>query len=419
MNGHSRFRLDQELTESKLATIARSSIINSERAGRTIRAFENLLPIVSPEGIEGEEFVCDVKKILESRQLTNGTFVREFERAAANYLGATHCVAVSSCTLGLVLTLAALDLRGEVILPSFTFHATAHAVAWNGLKPVFADCDAETFCISPQAVRERLSPNTAAILAVHVFGNPVSVFELEEIAAGAGVPLVYDGAHSFGSKVGDRHLGTLGTAEIFSFSPTKLLVAGEGGLVATQDAALAKRLRAARNYGDAGDSDPELRGLNARMSEFHAALAIRGLGALEDRIERRNQIRLRYERRLGGTRGISFQQIRPGNRSSCKDFQILVEAEAFGCSRDWILEALRACHIEGRRYFWPPLHRQKLYGAAWDGKPLPVTDRISSRILSLPIYSSLGDEDVDAVCDAILEAPQFEKARGVASGYGA
>jgi dTDP-4-amino-4,6-dideoxygalactose transaminase len=396
-----------------LVTAARSGTIVSQHEARTVHAFETPLPIVSPEGIGGEEFIGDVRKILESRQLTNGKFVREFERAAASYLGAPHCVAVSSCTSGLVLTLAALGLKGEVILPSFTFHATAHAVAWNGLKPVFVDCEPDTFCIGPQAVRERISQDTAAILAVHIFGNPASVFELEEIADGAGIPLIYDSAHAFGSKAGATPVGGFGAAEIFSLSPTKLLVAGEGGLVATRDASLAKRVRAVRNYGDAGDSDPELRGLNARMSEFHAALAIRGLAGLDKRIERRNQIRVRYEKRLGGVGGISFQQIRPGNLSSCKDFQILVEAEAFGCSRDWILDALRQRNIEARRYFWPPVHRQKLYAAVWDGRPLPVTDHISNRILSLPIYSSLGDDKVDTVCDAILAAPESGKARGM------
>lgn len=385
------------------------------------RVFEEWLPIVSPEGIDGEEFIADVREILASRQLTNGRFVREFERAAANYLGAPHCVAVSSCTSGLVLTLAALELSGEVILPSFTFHATAHAIVWNGLRPVFVDCDPHTFCISSLAVRERISPDTAAIVAVHIFGNPADVLELEQIASDAGIPLIYDSAHAFGSKVGETHIGAFGAAEVFSLSPTKLLVAGEGGLVTTRDAALANRLRAARNYGDAGDSDPEIRGLNARMSEFHAALALRGIDGVETRVARRNEIRARYEERLSETPGISFQRIHQGNRSSCKDFQIVVAPEVFGCSRDAILHALRQRNIEARRYFWPPVHRQKLYASVWDGHPLPVTDSVSNSILNLPIYSSLRDDRVDAVCDAILAARprQATKPRALAKGQSA
>jgi dTDP-4-amino-4,6-dideoxygalactose transaminase len=382
-------------------------------------AFARRLPIVSPEGLPGDEFLRDVRKILESRQLTNATFVREFESAAAAYLKVPHCVAVSSCTVGLVLTLRALDLEGEVILPSFTFHATAQSVVWNGLKPVFADCNPETFCIDPQSVRARLSPKTEAIFAVHMFGNPACAVELEEIAAHSGAHLICDAAHGFGSKMNGRHVGTFGTAEVFSFSPTKLLVAGEGGLIATRDATLARRLRAARNYGDAGSYDPELFGLNSRMSEFHAALALRGLDGLEARIERRNQIRLQYERRLGSLPGLSFQKITDGNRSSCKDFCVVVDEAAFGRPRDWLYDALQEENIDVRRYFWPPVHRQKLFCPLWDEQPLPVTDQISDRILNLPIYSSLTEHDIEKVCDAICRASAFARRNGKARAQSA
>lgn len=405
------------VTGPNLASPTKTTIAAASATCSTPLTLNKFLPIVSPEGLPGESFVSDVQKILASRRLTNGEYVREFEAAAAEYLGVPHCVAVSSCTTGLVLTLRALKLQGEVILPSFTFHATAHAVAWNGLTPVFADCEPDSFCIGTSAVRERLSSRTAAILAVHIFGNPANVLELEAIAANAGVPLICDSAHAFGSKVGARSIGGFGEAEVFSFSPTKLVVAGEGGLVATRNVTLANRLRAARNYGDAGNSDPELLGLNARMSEFHAALAVRGLAGIEERIARRNQIRLRYEASLGAIPGVSFQRIRQENRSSCKDFSILVDASLFGRSPDWLRDFLREENIETRRYFWPPVHRQKLYRAAWDGQPLPVTERISNCVLNLPIYSSLTDEEVDSICDAILRAA--EVAHTQAAGQGA
>ena len=369
--------------------------------------FDKRLSIASPGGLPGDEFLRDIQTILRSRQLTNASFVRELECVAAAYLGVPHCVAISNCTTGLVLALSALGLHGEAILPSFTFHATAHSVMWNGLKPVFVDCDPETFCIDPRAVQARITAKTAAILGVHLFGNPANVTELENIAASANVHLIFDAAHAFGSKVDGKHVGNFGTAEVFSFSPTKLLVAGEGGLIATRDATLARRLRAARNYGDAGNYDPELLGLNARMSEFHAALALRGLSSLDARIERRNQIRLHYLRRLEAVPGLRFQQIRPGNRSACKDFSVLVDEPAFGSSRDWLYEALQKENIEVRRYFSPPVHRQKLFRALWDGQPLPVTEQISNGVLNLPIYSSLRDEDVDKVCDAILRVRHY------------
>jgi dTDP-4-amino-4,6-dideoxygalactose transaminase len=382
-----------------------------ELASNAIPMFEERLPIVSPEGLPDDEFLCDVRKILRSRQLTNATFVREFEEAAAEYLGVSHCVAVASCTAGLILTLRALELQGEVILPSFTFHATAHSVLWNGLKPVFADCDPETFCIDPHAVKHQVSPDTAAILAVHLFGNPASIVELQTIASDSGIPLICDAAHAFGSDINGLRVGTFGTAEVFSFSPTKLLVAGEGGMVTTRDADLARKLRAARNYGDSGNYDPDLAGLNARMSEFHAALAVRGLPGLDARIDRRNQIRLRYERRLDAIPGFGFQRIRPGSRSACKDFAVLVDEAAFGNSRDWLVDALEKENIQVRRYFWPPVHRQKLYHDIWDKCPLPITENISDSILNLPTYSTLSDETVDKICDAVLRCYDFARKR--------
>src|SRR5271156_763288 len=181
--------------------------------------FEVRLPIVSPEGLPDDDFLRDVQEILRSHQLTNATFVRKFEEAAAEYLGVSHCVAVSSCTSGLMLTLRALDLQGEVVLPSFTFHATAHSVLWNGLKPVFADCDPETFCIDPQAVKRQISPNTAAILAVHLFGNPASVVDLQTIASTSGVLLITDAAHAFGSDINGRGLERSEPLKFLAFLP--------------------------------------------------------------------------------------------------------------------------------------------------------------------------------------------------------
>ena len=379
--------------------------------------FEDRVSIVSPEGLPSEEFLRDVRKIISSRQLTNATFVRQFEEAAEQYLEVPHCVAVSSCTTGLVLTLQALGLEGEVVLPSFTFHASAHSLLWNGLEPVFADCDPETFCIDPHAVKLQMSAKTVAILAVHLFGNPASIVELQTIASDASIPLLFDAAHAFGSDINDKRIGNFGVAEVFSFSPTKLLVAGEGGMIATRDADLARKLRVARNYGDSGNYDPESAGLNARMSEFHAALALRGLHGLDGRIDRRNQIRLHYERRLRTIPGLSFQRISTGHRSSCKDFAVLVDEAVFGTSRDWLFDALEKENVQVRRYFYPPVHRQKLYREIWDKCPLPVTESISESILNLPIYSTLSDENVEKICDAILRCHEFTRMKKLTKAH--
>ena len=360
--------------------------------------------IVIPEVSGGSGIGLEMEEIVRSGQLTNGARVRKFEEAAAAFLGVPHAVAVANCTSGLLLVLRALGLRGEVILPSFTFHVTAHSVVWNGLKPVFADCEDDTFCLSPDAVRKQLSPKTAAIMAVHMYGHPADIDALGAIAAERKIPLIFDAAHAMGSQWNGKRIGGFGMAEVFSFSPTKLLVAGEGGLVTTSDPQLAASLRAGRNYGDPGSYDPDLMGLNARMSELHAALALRGLDELDERIERRNQIRRSYEERLQAVPGLRFQTIRPGCRSTCKDFSILVDAAEFGASRDWLLETLQRENIEVRRYYWPPVHQQKLYQELWDRRPLPMTESISDSVLSLPIYTSLPDTSVERVCSTITRA---------------
>jgi dTDP-4-amino-4,6-dideoxygalactose transaminase len=366
--------------------------------------FEKLLPIVQPElprAIWQNGAASVFQEILHSGSLTNSKWVQAFERKAAETLGVANCVAVSSCTSGLMLVLRCLGLSGEVILPSFTFFASGHAVLWNGLEPVLVDCDPETFLIDPEEVRKAITPRTAAIMAVHTFGNPAPVEELEAIAREHGLALLIDSAHGFGARIGERGMGGAGTAEVFSLSPTKLLVAGEGGLVATNDAALADKLRTARNYGDKGAYDCEVLGLNARMTEIQARLALMGLEELAERVERRNALAALYERRLAGQRGLLFQKIRSGATPSRKDFGIVIDEAEFGISRDQLYEALLRENVQTKKYFYPPLHRQKLYKDCRRGT-MTHTDAVSSRILNFPIYSSLSDETVEAIVDRIL-----------------
>ncbi len=339
----------------------------------------------------------------ESAMLTNSGAVLRLEQEVAERLGVAHCVAVASCTAGLILVLKALGVTGEVILPSFTFFATGHAVLWCGLTPVFADCDPSAWTLDAADVEAKMTDRTGAILGVHLYGNAAPIAELEDLARRRGVKLIFDAAHAFGSSYRGSLLGGFGDAEVFSLSPTKLLVAGEGGLVCTHDATLARRMRAARNYGDSGNYDPELLGLNARMTEFNAAMALAGLDRTAPKLDRHNHIASRYTEILAGTPGLGLQNIPEGNRSGYKDFSILISRTEFGMSRDDVAEALRALHIETRKYFSPALHQQKLF-APKAGQPrafLPQTERIAEEVLSLPIYESLPEETVDRIAQMI------------------
>jgi dTDP-4-amino-4,6-dideoxygalactose transaminase len=344
--------------------------------------------------------------------LTNGPLVREFEAAAADRLGVPHAIAVSSCTAGLMLVLRVLAPKGPVVLPSFTFSASGHAVVWNGVEPRFVECDPGSFQIDVASAASRIE-GAGALLATHVFGAPCDVEGVEALAARAGIPVLFDAAHGFGASRGGRPVGGFGSAEVFSLSPTKVVVAGEGGVVATRDGAIADELRIGRDYGNPGNYDTQFVGLNARMSELHAAIGIESLAGLDERLAQRRHIVGRYRSGLAELPGVAIQHIDAGDDSTYKDFTIAIDEATFGISRDVAVEALRADGIDTRNYFSPPVHRQHAYHdvAPYD---LPVTDSVSARVVSLPIYASLTDHDIDAVTRVLASLHQHaEQVRSV------
>jgi dTDP-4-amino-4,6-dideoxygalactose transaminase len=337
-------------------------------------------------------------EILASGVLTNGPYVRRLEERAAAYLGVRHCVAVCSCTTGLMLVLRASGLSGDVVLPSFTFSASAHAVAWNGLRPAFADIRPDDLLLDPSAVARSAGVRTSAILATHTYGTPCDTEALGRLARRNGIRLFFDAAHAFGSRRGDKMVGGFGDAEVFSLSPTKVLIAGEGGIIATNDDSLAERCRIGRDYGNPGDYDTRFVGLNARMSELHAATALASFEDLEERIGRRNQLAERYRKVLAGLAGIDFPMVAEGDRSTYKDFTILIDTEGFGMDATEVAGALAAEGVQTRRYYAPPVHRQRAY--RWVGPAngaLPETDRAAARVLTLPLWTGMDDEQVDGV----------------------
>ncbi len=362
------------------------------------------VPVARADAPEPAAVVAAVEEILRSGQLTNGTHVRELERLTAEYLGVRHCIAVSSCTSGLMLVLRASRLTGDVVIPSFSFAATAHAVVWAGLRPLFADVDPHTLTLSPDAVRRAAGVQTSAILATHTFGTPCDVEHLQGVADQLGLRLFFDAAHAFGSRRGTRAVGGFGDAEVFSLSPTKLLVAGEGGLITTDDDELAERCRIGRDYGNPGDYDCRLVGINGRMSEFHAAVAQASLVTLEPRIARRNQLARRYHRLLAGVPGLAFPVVHPGDRSTFKDLTILVDPVAFGTDAATLAARLRDRGIDTRRYYTPPIHRMAAYrDVAPQPYHLPETEAAAGRVLTLPLWSSMDDQDVDRVVAAVVD----------------
>ena len=404
------------------------------------------VPFVRPALPPAEAVRPAIDEIVRTGRLTKGPYVERFERAIAERLGVRHAVAVSSCTVGLMLVYRALDLAagscrsrrgiaegcevaameplsrfgvarsgnrsepmGEVIIPSFTFLAAPAAIVWNNLRPVFVEVDPRSTNVSPQAIRAAISPRTVAIAACHNFGNPCDLPALEAIAAEHGLPLVIDAAHGFGASVHGRPVGAGATAQVFSLSPTKLLVAGEGGIVATDCDCLAHFVRLGREYGNDGSYDALFPGVNGRMPEMSAAMALASLDILDSVSTRRNELADLYRRELAQLPGIGFVEIAPGARSSHKDFSITVDPTRFGMSRDALRRALASRGIETRAYYDPPCHRQTAFEHFHDRmRPLPHTDMLASRSIALPIGGHVNEAVVSEVCETIANAKHLD-----------
>lgn len=366
--------------------------------------FAEFVPIVRPALPSFAELGPELEAMLESRILTRGKYLRAFEEAIAKHLGCKHAIAVSSGSSGLMLAYQGLGFKGEVIVPSFTFMATVNAMIWNNCRPVFVDVLPDTQCIDPEAVEAAITPATSGIVAVHNFGNPVDCDRLEAIARKHNLPVVYDAAHGFGALYHGQPVGKQGDAQVFSLSPTKLLIAGEGGIVATNRDDLAEHVRVGREYGMVPVYDTRFPGLNARMSEMHALVGLRSLGMLEEGVQRRQELVALFKRELAAVPGLSYQTVLPGDRCSYKDFSVMVDPAEFGITAYQLGQALKLDNVDSRQYWVPPVHQQSAYRQfAPKAETLHNTNWLAEVSLSLPIWSRMDDEVVVGICRAIQQ----------------
>jgi dTDP-4-amino-4,6-dideoxygalactose transaminase len=315
-------------------------------------------------------------------------------------------VALSSCTAGLMLIPGALGLPAgkEVIVPSFTFAATAQALLWNGLIPVFADCLPGTCTIDPEDVERNLSPDTAAICGVSIFGLPPDYEALLELGRRKGLPVYFDSAQGLGATYHGQPLGGFGVCEIFSMSPTKVVTAVEGGLLTTNDQTLAERIRSMRDYGKDPVKGEEMHhlGLSARMSELHAAVGLLSLRRMGELVKARKELISIYRDRLGRLPGCWVQKF-PADRTTSGNYFVLFITESAKRSRDEVYEALKAVGIQTKRYFYPPVHEHAIFRQV----PMRVsshlthTPKISREGLALPLYSHMTLEELGYICSQI------------------
>lgn len=363
-------------------------------------AFTDGLPFFRPAAPPLDRVMARLAPSYDRGVLTNGPLVRRFEAETAARLDVPHVVAVASCTAGLMLVFQALCRPGTAaVMPSFTFSATAHAAQWAGAVPRFAECDLATCQLDLSDATARLD-GASVLVGTHVFGAPCAPEAVEKLGRSAGLSVVFDAAHGFGASHDGRSLGSFGDAEVFSLSPTKPMTSGEGGLVAVRDDDLAARVRLALDYGNPGDYDTRFAGLNARMSELHAAVGLESLIHLDHHLATRRELAESYRAALADVPGINPQVVDPRDTSTYKDFTVIVDEAAFGLERDALAVALRAEGIETRPYFHPPVHRQHAY-AHLATPDLPATDWVSDRVISLPLWRDMPPAATGAVAEVL------------------
>ena len=366
-------------------------------------AFSQPLYVGRPNIGDRERLMARIHDMLDRRWLTNhGPYVQEFERRLCAVVGVRHCIPVCNATVGLEIATRAAGLSGECIVPSYTFVATAHALQWQEITPVFCDIDERTHTLDPTQVERLITPRTTGIVATHTWGRPCAIEALTEIARRRHLTLMFDAAHAFGCSHGGRMIGGFGRAEIFSFHATKFLNSFEGGAIATDDDELAARIRLMKNFGFAGFDNVVFIGTNGKMTEVCAAMGLTSLEGLESLVAVNRRNYLAYARALANLPSLSLMPYDASER--CNYQYIVVEVDpTAGLSRDELVAVLHAEKVVARRYFWPGCHRMEPYRSYFPhaGLLLPTTERVSERVIVLPTGTAIEPADVDVVA-AIL-----------------
>ncbi len=347
-----------------------------------------------------------IKEIWDSKWLTNnGKQHIELQERLKEYLGAENLVLFVNGTLALLLGIKALGLTGEVITTPFTFPATVTALDWNGLKPVFCDIGKDTLNIDVNKIEPLINEKTTAIMPVHVFGNPCDVDGIKKIADKYRLKVIYDGAHSFGSRIEGIPIGRFGDMTMFSFHATKLFNTVEGGALSFEDGSLIEKLNMLKNFGINGPEEVLLSGLNAKMNEVQAGIGLEVLKIVDEERRRRKMIKEAYISGLQDVRGIRIITPSLDDSNSFQYFSIEVDKELYGRSRDELFIELGRRNVFCRKYFYPLCSNFSWYedNASARRENLPQANIIVDKVLTLPFYGELGIDSVDLICRLISQ----------------
>jgi len=339
----------------------------------------------------------------------NGLYVQEFEKRIAAFTGAKHCIATCNGTIALEILIRALGLTGEVIVPSFTFVATAHALQWQEITPVFCDIDPATHTLDPAQVERLITPRTTGIMGVHVWGRPCQIDELAEIAHRRNLKLMFDASHAVGCSYQGRMLGNFGEAEVFSFHATKFLNSFEGGAVVTNNDELAAKIRLMKNFGfGPGYDNVVYVGTNGKMNEMSAAMGVTGLESIDHFIALNYQNYKQYEAELKGIPGIKLIHYNEAEKNNYQYIILEIDPLDAGISRNEMVQVLHAENVLARRYFYPGCHKMEPYQSYFLNASLllPETEKLSEKVMSLPTGTGVTKENISQICHIIRLAVQ-------------
>jgi dTDP-4-amino-4,6-dideoxygalactose transaminase len=367
-------------------------------------AFEQALHVGRPNIGDRVALMARIEDMLDRRWFTNnGPYVQEFEQRIAALCQVKHCVAMTNGTIAQEIAVRAAGIQGEVILPSFTFIATAHALQWQEITPVFCDVAPGSHHIDPNRVEDMITPRTTAIIGVHVWGAPCPIDELTEIANRRGLRLIFDAAHALGCSYKGRMIGGFGAAEFLSFHATKFLNSFEGGAVVTNDDALADRMRYMRNFGFAGLDQVDYVGTNGKMTEIAAAMGLTSLDCLAEIVASNQRNYRAYQAGLTGIPGIKLFAYDETEHNNFQYVILEIDAAVTGITRDLIVQLLHAENILARRYFYPGCHQMEPYRSYFPHARLLLseTEELTQKVLSLPSGTAVTEADIHEICRLI------------------
>ena len=351
------------------------------------------------------EFNQYLRQIWDCKWITNnGQFHQQLEKALCEYLGVEFLSLFTNGTLPLITALQAMHITGEVITTPYSFVATTHALWWNGIKPVFVDIDPSNCGIDPDRIEAAITPRTTAIMPVHCYGKPCDTERIQAIADKYGLKVIYDAAHAFGVEVNGESVLKQGDMSTLSFHATKVYNTAEGGALIVKDAETKKRVDYLKNFGFAGETEVVAPGINSKMDEIRAAFGLLNLKQVNEAIEKRHQVAIRYREALRDVRGIRFFDDMPGVKHNYSYFPIFVDAVEYGMTRDELYFKMQEKGVCGRRYFYPLISTFSTYCGLESSRPenLPNATRIANEVICLPMHHGLTEEEVDLVLSFIV-----------------